>query len=297
MPDLPAAALKRYAGPGYFAANAVALGLLARRAGGTPAMSLAGGLLAHGGPVGFLASALLSGKGRTSREAPWLRAAVAAGTVATVADPRRRPGRMAATLALAAAGTEVYLRWYSVLDRGDTSALAVGRRLPDDISFVDHHGTAVRPEDLRGRPTAVFFSRGNWCPFCVAQVKEMAERWQELEAMGVGLVVVMAQDEAHNRELAERFDVGFRYLSDPGLEAARRLGIFHEGGTPPGTLGYEADAMFPTILVLDADGRIVFSDQTDNYRVRPDPETVVAALRDAAGAAPATAPPGVPVGT
>ena len=41
-------------------------------------------------------------------------------------------------------------------------------------------------------------------------------------------------------------------------------------------------------MVTDVEGRIVYADQTDNYRVRPTPDTVLEALR-AAGLAPAAA--------
>lgn len=46
-------------------------------------------------------------------------------------------------------------------------------------------------------------------------------------------------------------------------------------------LGYEGDTVLPTLVVVDAEGRIVFADQTDNYRIRPTPDTVLAALRGA----------------
>lgn len=35
-------------------------------------------------------------------------------------------------------------------------------------------------------------------------------------------------------------------------------------------LGYESDSVLPTVLLTDTQGLIVFSDQTDNYRVRPE---------------------------
>ena len=33
-------------------------------------------------------------------------------------------------------------------------------------------------------------------------------------------------------------------------------------------------------IIVDANGTILFSDQTDNYRVRPEPETFFQALAD-----------------
>jgi len=36
--------------------------------------------------------------------------------------------------------------------------------------------------------------------------------------------------------------------------------------------------VFPTAIVTDAEGLILLADQTDNYRVRPDPATFVEVL-------------------
>ncbi len=124
----------------------------------------------------------------------------------------------------------------------------------------------------------LLFYRGNWCPLCMAQVGEIAERWREISSLGAQVALVSPQDEGRTRALAARHDVGFRYLRDDGLAAARRLGIVNPDGTPAGMVGYESDTVLPTLVVTDADGRIVYADQTDNYRVRPTPETVLAAL-------------------
>jgi hypothetical protein len=43
-------------------------------------------------------------------------------------------------------------------------------------------------------------------------------------------------------------------------------------------LGYEADSVLPTVLITDPYGTIIFADLTDNYRVRPEPSTFLAAL-------------------
>jgi len=38
-------------------------------------------------------------------------------------------------------------------------------------------------------------------------------------------------------------------------------------------LGYDTDTVMPTIVITDKKGTILFADLTDNYRVRPEPET------------------------
>ncbi len=81
------------------------------------------------------------------------------------------------------------------------------------------------------------------------------------------------------------------FLVDPDARAARSLGILHEGGLPAtlDVLGYDQDTVLPTAVLADAAGTIMFSDQTDNYRVRPEPETFLAALDAAAQTSPPAA--------
>lgn len=38
-------------------------------------------------------------------------------------------------------------------------------------------------------------------------------------------------------------------------------------------LGYDSDTVMPTVIMTDATGKILFADLTDNYRLRPEPET------------------------
>lgn len=65
---------------------------------------------------------------------------------------------------------------------------------------------------------------------------------------------------------------------------ARRLGIEHVGSVPfmMEPLGYGSESVLPTVLIVDPAGTIIFADLTDNYRVRPEPSTFLAAL-DAPG--------------
>ena len=79
---------------------------------------------------------------------------------------------------------------------------------------------------------------------------------------------------------AKRFKVPIRFCVDQDRQPARQLGIEHLGGTPflMGALGYDADSVLPTVLITDPNRTIIFADLTDNYRVRPEPSTFLAAL-------------------
>jgi peroxiredoxin len=219
-------------------------------------------------------------KGRTSRNLTVTTAIASVATVVAVgASFLAGMGWPAVIAILGLVSTQFYARWYSRLDRQRQASLEVGARLPH-FDVIDIDGTVVSSESFLGKPTAFLFIRGNWCPLCVAQVRELAGQYQALADRGVEVALISPQSLDETRALAERFDVAFRYLTDLGASAARSLGILHEGGVPPGVtqLGYEADTVFPTVIVIDESGTVVFSDQTDDYRVRPEPALFIAAL-------------------
>ena len=219
-------------------------------------------------------------KGRTSRNLTVMTAiASVAAATAVGASLLAGTGWPAAIAILGLLSTQFYARWYTRLDREHQAGLEVGTQLPH-FEVLDVDGTPVSSESFLGQPTAFVFIRGNWCPLCVAQVRELAAEYESLAARGIGVALISPQPLDETRTLAERFGVDFRYLTDPGAAAAASLGIRHDGGVPPGVtqLGYEADTVFPTVIVIDETGTVVFSDQTDDYRVRPEPALFIAAL-------------------
>ncbi|KAA1250829.1 AhpC/TSA family protein [Mycobacterium simiae] len=227
-----------------------------------------------------LAAFLRLRRGRTGRNLPVMSAAaVIAVVVAVLGGVVGKTPWPALAAVLAWATTQAYARWYTRLDRVGQDALEVGNPMPE-FEVVDLDGSVVRSLDFLGRPVVMVFIRGNWCPLCVAQVRELAGQYRALADRGVQVMLISPQPLDETRALADRFGVPFRYLQDPGAQAAQQLGLRHEGGVPPGlsVLGYQPDTVFPTVIVADAHGRIVFSDQTDDYRLRPEPATFLAAL-------------------
>lgn len=222
-------------------------------------------------------------KARTSRNLTVMTAfASVAAATAVGASLLAGTGWAAAIAILGLLSTQFYARWYSRLDREWQPALEVGAQLPH-FEVLDGDGMPVSSESFLGQPTAFIFIRGNWCPLCVAQVRELAAEYEALAQRGIEVALISPQPSAETQELAERFGVTFRYLTDPAAAAAASLGIRHDGGVPPGVtqLGYEADTIFPTVVVIDESGTVVFSDQTDDYRVRPEPALFITALDSA----------------
>lgn len=181
--------------------------------------------------------------------------------------------------ALLVVGALLYVFWYSRFGDRSQSELKLGEALPEfELQYPD--GTAFHSNDVQGRPGLFIFYRGNWCPLCMAQIKEVASQYQELEQRGVQTYLVSSQSHVNSKDLAQRFNVNFNFMVDVDNSAAKTLKIDAIGGTPAGFqgLGYDSDTVMPTVLMTDAEGKIIFLDQTDNYRVRPEPETFLQIL-------------------
>ncbi len=188
-------------------------------------------------------------------------------------------------LGLAAFGvacTRGYIHWYSIFGRTPSAVLAVGQPLPE-FSLENAAGVSVSSKSFLGSPAVLMFYRGNWCPLCMAQVKEIAALYRELDARGATVKLVSPQSHRNTQQLSARFDVPFDFLVDPGNATARALGIASPDGIPAGmeVLGYDTDTVMPTVVITDAEGIILMCDETDNYRVRPEPSTFLRVLDQA----------------
>ncbi len=173
----------------------------------------------------------------------------------------------------------LYTFWYSTFGRYDSPVLSVGNRLPE-FELPDYDGKLFRSAELIGNPAVVLFYRGNWCPLCMAQISEIADRYKEFADLGINVVLISPQPEDKSRTLAERYDVPFRFLVDSDNKLAGQLSIAQPSGVPAGIArDYATDTVLPTLVVTGPSGTIVYSDQTDNYRVRPEPDVFLAILR------------------
>jgi len=194
-------------------------------------------------------------------------------------------GTATATVAVCAIAASmillVYVFWYSRFGRYENARMAIGSKLPE-FELTDIDGKIVRSTDFLTGPTVFLFYRGNWCPLCMAQIGELVERYQQLEELGVTVCLISPQPETHTRTLSQKHEVPFRFLIDAKNAAAKSLEIAVANGVPAGLPGgYDPDTVMPTLIVTNETGTIVFSDQTDNYRVRPEPDVFLAILRRA----------------
>lgn len=169
-------------------------------------------------------------------------------------------------------GAALYEWWYSRFGNRDSDVLVVGQSLPA-LQFDLPDGSTLDTGVLN-KPMLMIFYRGNWCPLCMAQVKEIAGQYRTLSEKGVEVMLISPQPHKETASLAERFEAPMTFLVDKANRMAEKLGIKADAGLPTGleALGYDSDTVMPTVVMTDASGTIIFADLTDNYRVRPEPD-------------------------
>ena len=179
-------------------------------------------------------------------------------------------------------GTLLYNFWYTPLDRSG-SKIQQGQLMPEH-TFIDINGKNISTHDT-GRKRLWIFIRGNWCPLCVAQVDEISQQYQQVTETGTDVFFISSQSQKQSQSLSDKFDAPMNFLVDTDNAGAIALGIDHIAGVPFGLPGgYDADTAMPTVIITDENGKVIFLDQTEDYRLRPEPSKFIDVLEQHAAA-------------
>lgn len=242
------------------------------------------GVLLTSAPITLLISRLMMFKNvaRTSARFPLLNLLAIVGVVMAAWAWLKYGAPIQAPVAAAASWIcfIIYAYWFSGFSHRGSDRIRVGTFLPD-FSVTNAHGAQVSSGQLTSTPAILIFYRGNWCPLCMAQVKELAGRYRDIAKMGIRVALISPQPHKNTINLAKKFDVPFDFLTDVGNKAARALGIENPNGLPMGMqmMGYDSDTVLPTVIITDGNGKVIWTHETDNYRIRPEPETYLEVIR------------------
>lgn len=240
-----------------------------------PRLAWLGAILAVGPAMGLFAWIGLAKTARVKAHSTLFLASALVGTMLAFVD--FQPAALGIAFALGIVATALYYYWYTPFDRSQ-SQIELGKPLPK-FEVMDIEGNQVTQANTQGRNGVWMFIRGNWCPLCVAQVSEVSEAYNELDKLNTDVFLISSQSQAHSQKLAAKFDAPIRFLVDKGNAMAKAFGIEHISGVPFGMLGYDADTAMPTVVITDQEGKVIFVDQTDDYRIRPEPETFIEVLK------------------
>ncbi len=169
--------------------------------------------------------------------------------------------------------------------------LPAGAKAPE-FALPDASGRTVRSADLLALgPLVLSFFRGRWCSYCVHELEVWGEHYDDLRAARALLLAVSPQTVRQNHFTAAQHGLAFPVLSDGGATVAEQFGLVYT--VPPALQRYYRSILInvplmngepsyrlplPATFVIGQDGLILFARAYADFRVRPEPAEVVAAL-------------------
>jgi peroxiredoxin len=158
----------------------------------------------------------------------------------------------------------------------------------------------VRSTDLLAiGPLVVNFFRGRWDPYCVTELEAWRDLQAELRRRGALFVAIAPQTTRQNSFTLQQHGLPYPLLSDPGAAIAEKFGIaytipedhrryfqsilvnipfnnaglsYHNATEPSWRLP------LPAVFVIGQSNTILFAEAHADFRVRPEPASIFAAL-------------------
>jgi len=106
----------------------------------------------------------------------------------------------------------------------------------------------------------------------MSELHGLQTRFRDFAELDTLVLAISVDPVARNREVAESYAPDLLVLSDPDLLAIDAYGLRHVDG------GLDGDIARPATFIVDRQGTIVWRDLTDNWRVRPRPEQLLAEI-------------------
>jgi peroxiredoxin len=98
--------------------------------------------------------------------------------------------------------------------QGDVRGLAIGDRAPDFTLYNDEGVPVNLYQQLQKTPVAVCFLRGEWCPYCMLEVRELKKAGQRITERGASLIFIHPQRIDVSKRMAEPHQDGIEVCHD-----------------------------------------------------------------------------------
>lgn len=144
------------------------------------------------------------------------------------------------------------------------------------------------------KPTILIVYRGGWCPYCNRQLSGINQIEPQIIAMGYQILAVSTDKPEKLVETIQKDELHYTLLSDSKMTASKLLGLafrvddktlerYQKAGIDLEGASGEKHYLLPVpaVFVLNTDGVIQFEYVNPNYKVRLDPEILLAAAKSA----------------
>lgn len=170
--------------------------------------------------------------------------------------------------------------------------LPVGATAPE-FALKDSSGKVLRSADLLELgPVVIKFFRGRWCSYDATELETWRDLYGQLRERGGLLVAISPQIERQSDFMVMQHGLPFPVLTDVGNKVAEQFGLVWT--VPDYMQSYYRSILvnipfvngdeswrlpLPATYVVGKDGRVLFAEAHADFRVRPEPDETLAALR------------------
>lgn len=179
------------------------------------------------------------------------------------------------------------LKTVSILDK----ALKTGDKIPN-TTLINAKSEAIEFNTLlESSRVALTFYRGGWCPYCNLELKAYQEHLDTFKSKGVKLVAVSPETPDNSLSTTDKNNLDFEVLSDIDNTFAKQLGLVFQLPKPLQDVyknfGINLDESqnntnqelpIAATYIVEQDGTISYHFLEEDYKLRANPEAVIAKL-------------------
>jgi len=140
-------------------------------------------------------------------------------------------------------------------------------------------------------PLVIKFFRGRWCPYCVTELEAWRDLYGRVREQGAVMVAIGPQNQRQSDFMVGQHGLPFPVLTDANNEVAEKFGLVYT--VPEYHRAYFLSILvnipfvngeaswrlpLPATYVIGKDRRVLFAEAHADFRVRPEPEDVLAEI-------------------
>ena len=173
----------------------------------------------------------------------------------------------------------------------EAHALKIGDTAPD-FTLPSSNGKQISLyEVLKENSVVLSFFRGNWCPFCMAELNHYQEAINNKIVDSAAVIAISPQTVALNNAATEENGLQFNVLSDKGNKIAEQYGLVFTlqenirdiyKGLGADLVVFNGDTTYqlpiPATYIIGKDKKVLFASVSTNYMERADVYDISAKL-------------------
>lgn len=171
--------------------------------------------------------------------------------------------------------------------------LPAGTKAPD-FSASNYLGQTVNLSEYYAEgPIVLLFYRGAWCPYCNRQLKDFQDHLDGFEPFNAAVIAISVDTTEFAAQSAREYNLDFEVVGNPDASILQDYNLVYQvpedlnkkyreeyginlkehSGREDGIIAV------PAIMIIDANGRIVYSYANEDYKVRKSAEEIIEELK------------------